>query len=116
MKTRDIDLIKILEAEREMFGKNRGVYTDESIFPWLSFPEWIDIQVIYPFFGAAARFRARNKNDHNKYVSVYLDIYDLLGFYGSPYWEVYPDSNGSVFRCDRDETKVLTDKICELLK
>lgn len=109
MEIRGIDILKVMEVEKQMFKE--GIAMQES------FPDWIEIQVIYPFCGAAARFRARNKNDHNKYVSVYLDIHQLLGFYDNrPYWEVYPDSDGDTFRCGKDETKILIDKICELLK
>lgn len=49
-------------------------------------PSW-EIQISPPFNGAVVRFRIK-KNEAQ--VSVYLDCYDRLGIFGSPYWEVYP--------------------------
>jgi len=58
--------------------------------PFFSLPEDFMIQVIPPFNGAVVRFRIAHKNSPNKYISVYLDCYDLLGIFGEPYWEAYP--------------------------
>lgn len=68
--------------------------------PEIEFPGDWAIRIIPPFKGAIVRFRARlphmGKEDS---VSIYLDCYDTLGCYGSPYWEVYP-YRGDVERCD----------------
>jgi hypothetical protein len=60
--------------------------------PHIKFPADWEVQIIPPFSGAIARFRVNNK------VSVYLDGYDILGFVGEPYWEVYPHKD-DVYRC-----------------
>jgi hypothetical protein len=55
--------------------------------PFLTFrPGW-EVSVIWPFAGAAARFIVR-KNAAT--VSVYADFDESLGYYGEPYWEIYP--------------------------
>lgn len=45
-------------------------------------------------------------------MSAYLDCYEVLGFYGSPYWEIYPYDNG-IYRCNINETDELVDVIIE---
>lgn len=67
--------------------------------PFIEFPEGWKIKVIPPFAGAVCRFRVSAGRFE---FSVYLDCYDLLGCYGSPYWEVY-EINGDVFRCGIDD-------------
>jgi len=55
--------------------------------PALQFkPEWC-VKVIPPFGGAMARFWIDCGEAH---CSVYLDCHEAIGYYGSPYWEVYP--------------------------
>lgn len=69
-------------------------------------PEWL-IQVIPPFCGAMVRFRVRTlKIPVDMGVSIYLDCYDNLGSYGSPYWEAYP-VHGNTFRCGINEVQKL---------
>lgn len=72
--------------------------------PFISFPsEWL-VQIIPPFNGAVVRFRIQSGSAE---ISVYLDCYDRLGYYGSPYWEVYPHKE-EVFRCEmKDVTSLL---------
>ena len=55
--------------------------------PALRFKEDWNVKVIPPFAGAIARFMI--EKDGN-YVSVYLDCYEKLGYFGEPYWEIYP--------------------------
>ncbi len=79
--------IEAQDQWRESIGK----------IPHIQFPaDWL-VQVIPPFGGAMARFRVKLPTGGEK--SVYLDFYDRLGYYGSPYWEVYP-FEGDVGRCD----------------
>ncbi len=52
-------------------------------------------------------------------VSVYLDFDQKLGYYGSgdatsPYWEVYPDTNGDTARFAIDDTEGLLNKIQDI--
>ena len=71
--------------------------------PEISFPSWWKVKIIPPFGGALVRFIVtRGKAE----VSVYLDGYDRLGYYGSPYWEVYPVS-GDVERVYMNDVDVL---------
>ena len=79
--------------------------------PYIQFPSDWKVQITPPFAGAVVRFRVQ-KNDAE--VSVYLDCYDRLGYYGSPYWEVYPHE-GDVFRCDMSDTESLLNAITHSL-
>jgi hypothetical protein len=68
--------------------------------PFIRFPAEWDVKVIPPFAGAIARFIVRLPDGETR--SVYLDVYNRLGFYSNPpepYWEVYP-YQGDVGRCD----------------
>ncbi len=55
--------------------------------PFLRFKDGWEVAVIWPFGGAAVRFIVK-KGDAR--VSVYADFDESLGYYGEPYWEVYP--------------------------
>jgi hypothetical protein len=77
--------------------------------PHIKFPAEWEVQIIPPFNGALARFRVNNK------VSIYLDGYDTLGYFGEPYWEVYPHED-CVFRCAMNDTNALISAINESLK
>lgn len=57
--------------------------------PFIKFPSEWKVKITPPFAGAMIRFKVE-KEDVDFEVSVYLDCYDILGYYGSPYWEVYP--------------------------
>lgn len=60
------------------------------IIPYLSFPRGFSFRVSFPFCGAYARFRVRKDSNPEDSVSVYLDAHNVLGCFGSPYWEAYP--------------------------
>lgn len=77
--------------------------------PYISFPFDWEIKITPPNVGAVVRFRVK-KGDAE--VSIYLDCYDNLGYYGSPYWEVYPYKE-DVFRCDMLDTESLLRAIGE---
>lgn len=79
--------------------------------PYIQFPTDWKVQITPPFAGAVVRFRVQ-KDDME--VSIYLDCYDRLGWYGSPYWEVYP-YEGDVFRCDMLDTESLLNAITHSL-
>jgi len=81
--------------------------------PQIAFPpDWL-IRIIPPFSGAICRFTVANKENPSSEVSVYLDCYDILGIYGEPYWEIYPDSEGSNSRYDMNDTQGLLKAIAE---
>jgi hypothetical protein len=75
--------------------------------PYIQFPPEWQVKIIPPIAGAVVRFLVQKDGAE---VSVYLDCYDNLGCYGSPYWEVYP-CEGDCFRCDMDDTKSLLNAI-----
>jgi hypothetical protein len=56
--------------------------------PYLKFHAAWEVRPIPPFSGAVARFQVKQGE---AVVSVYLDCYEKLGFFGGePYWELYP--------------------------
>jgi hypothetical protein len=83
--------------------------------PKIKFKEDWEVRIIPPFGGAMARFWI-DKGD--KHVSVYLDCYQRLGYFGGhngePYWELYP-YHGDTYRCAMRNTEELTAKISEIL-
>lgn len=75
--------------------------------PYIQFPKSWKVKIVPPFAGATSRFYITKEGLVDSYVSVYLDYYDMLGFVGQPYWEVY----------DGEETeRYLMNEISELLK
>lgn len=91
------DTSKIFEVEK-IQEYEKWCTTDE--IPSINFHEEWDVTIIPPFAGAIVRFRINNR------VSVYLDCYDRLGYYGSPYWEVHPVDD-DVARCDMKDVGTL---------
>lgn len=75
--------------------------------PAIEFDKGWKVKVIPPYAGAVARFIVE-AND--KFVSVYLDCFDALGYYGSPYWEVFPYDD-DVGRCDINDIDELMSMI-----
>lgn len=71
------------------------------------------IKVIPPDMGAMARFViTRGKSS----VSVYLDVFDRLGWVGFseepiPHWEIYPDAAGDNWRCPMEDVDELVTAI-----
>lgn len=82
--------------------------------PWLKFPEDCEVRIIPPFGGAIVRFLVKRGD---KRISVYLDVYENLGYYGrKPYWEMYPGINGTdVDRFDMNDTDGLMKAISQVL-
>ena len=68
-------------------------------------------KIIPPFAGAIVRFMI-DKGD--KHVSVYLDCYDNLGCFGSPYWEIYPYEE-DVYRTSMENVDDLMLRIGQIL-
>ena len=77
--------------------------------PALQFPEAWSIRIIPPYCGAMVRFIV------NDTVSVYLDVYENLGFFGGqPYWEVHPYQD-DIYRIAMDDTHELIERIPHIL-
>lgn len=68
--------------------------------PALEFSSEWQVKIIPPFGGAMVRFQVI-KGDTS--VSIYLDVYDNLGCFGSPYWELYPYADDT-WRCPMNDT------------
>ena len=59
--------------------------------PPIHFDSKWEVKIIPPFAGAVVRFWI---NYLDCKVSVYLDCYDNLGYFGAPHWEIYPGPGG----------------------
>jgi len=85
--------------------------------PPIKFPSHWFIKITPPFAGAVIRFRVSLTKDFEHDVSIYLDCYDSLGYFGEPYWEVYPH-DGDTYRCamhDIDDLlKAISDGLGEI--
>jgi hypothetical protein len=55
--------------------------------PYIKWPSDWEVKAIPPAAGAIVRYYVKTPNC--EIVSIYLDCYDILGFMGYPYWEVY---------------------------
>lgn len=80
--------------------------------PRLNFHSDWNVKIIPPFRGAIIRF---NCEKNGNYADVYLDCYDELGCFGSPYWEIYPYDD-DVYRCCMNNTEELIKRIDEILE
>jgi len=58
--------------------------------PYIKFKRDWEVRAIPPVICGIIRYNIRHTKIENSFVSIYLDCYDLVGFYGGPYWEVYP--------------------------
>jgi hypothetical protein len=105
-----------MKSKRDEIWRNAKKY-DEVVdthewmdkIPFIKFnPEW-EVKAIPPYSGAIIRYIVK-KGDNT--VSIYLDGYDILGYVGEPYWEIYPYEN-DVFRCMMNETDLLIQAIAD---
>lgn len=61
--------------------------------PFIKFPASWEVKVIPPKACAVVRFLVRKNN--SEIISIYLDCYEELGYFGEPHWEIYPDKDGN---------------------
>ena len=92
---RFVEGLELLEAQL-LIEKEREYARWYKEIPYIRFPASWEVKVIPPFRGAIVRFRVRNTR--GKEISVYLDCYDTLGCYGSPYWEIFPAADNDIAR------------------
>jgi hypothetical protein len=78
--------------------------------PWIQFPSDWKIKIIPPTVGTIVRFRVTLPSGKEK--SIYLDCYDIVGHFGSPYWEVYPIRN-DIGRCSMNDVQLLISMIAD---
>ncbi len=102
------------DLETALLGKRDGRKSVIEDFPWITLPEGYSFKVTFPFNGAAARFRVCKTSNPKNDVSIYLDTKDVLGYFGSPYWECYP-SEGDVARFAIEDTEGLVAAIVKEL-
>lgn len=79
--------------------------------PYIKFPGNWDVKAIPPFGGAIVRYMIKHENPQSEGVSIYLDCYGELGAVNEPYWEIYPDIDGDVFRCGINDTDELLERL-----
>lgn len=83
------------DVERALLSGRMGVAFEwhrwaEEI-PWIQWPSRWLVQVVPPSACAIVRFKVRTRfMPKDRWVSVYLDGYNLIGAFGGPYWEAYP--------------------------
>ena len=87
--------LELIEAQL-LIEKEREYDRWYKEIPYIRFPASWEVKVTPPFNGAIVRFRVRNTR--GKEISVYLDCYDTLGCYGSPYWEIFPAADNDIAR------------------
>lgn len=69
--------------------------------PYLQFPAHWQVKITPPFLGANIRFLVKRETTPDKErVSIYFDGYNNLGYFGQPYWEIYPN-------CENDNERFL---------
>jgi len=103
---RFVEGLELLEAQL-LIEKEREYARWYKEIPYIRFPASWEVKVIPPFRGAIVRFRVRNTRGRE--ISVYLDCYDTLGCYGSPYWEIFPAADNDVARYAMDDVGGLLD-------
>lgn len=72
--------------------------------PEIPMPTGWRVRVTPPYAGALVRFGVTNLSGQHK--SVYLDVWNRLGYMGEPYWEVYPVNNEPA-RCTMEDVAEL---------
>ena len=100
--------LMLLNAKRDQLMESEK-WTKE--IPFIKFHQDWEVKVIPPFGGAVARFVIKHPKV-KRTVSVYLDCYDIMGIFGSPYWELYPYED-DVCRVEMNNTTELVKSIEE---
>jgi len=102
----DIDTRVKLTKDRDSVEQREDWRGMCALIPAINFPSNWHVKMQMPFTFAAARFLASPNTTGEPFVSVYFDPFDKLGYFGRPYWEVYPNENGGNVRFaagDEDE-------------
>lgn len=103
---------QLLAAQYEAQFESRKWTTE---IPFIQFKsDWL-VKLLPPFASAIVRFKVKKKNSDHE-VSIYLDGYNLLGYFyvdnkPSPYWEIYPDSSGDTSRFEMNDIDGLLNAI-----
>lgn len=103
MTSRDLQFQIISKQHDVEVGKQWRENWDK--IPFFELPPGFSISVKPPITMADARFLV--KHPDGTVVSVYLDLHDNLGYFGSPHWEVHPDKFGDNSRVSIEDTDTL---------
>ena len=112
---------KIAERTATVINYDRVMESDKwsGLIPPLAFPSDWQIHMLPPSGGAILRFAVVKLGTHileDKYASIYLDGYDMLGIMEKPYWEVFtPNTDNFPQRCLMEESDVLIELISKAL-
>jgi hypothetical protein len=110
------DIVRLSwDLEVLLFGEHGGRKQMASV-PWLTLPPGYSFQVLFPFFGAAARFCVCQSDKPDNAISVYLDAKDVLGYFGGPYWEAYPIEGGTARFAMAEGKELIESIVAELEK
>ena len=99
-----------MRIERFKIEESQKWFDEVELIPYIQFPTEWKVRIIPPFRDAVVRFQVKLPCGTDK--SVYLDTRDSLGYWGCPYWEVYP-YQGDVGRCNREDVVTLLDMITD---
>jgi len=105
----DKQIIKVGNDIQDKYGKDEYYREWAKKIPAIQFPPSWQVQLLGPFGGAMVRFYVNNK------ISVYLDCNESLGYFGQPYWEIYP-YDGDTLRIPMDDIEGLIKGIKQALK
>ena len=94
-----------------LYGRDDEFREDMESIPFIKFPPHWYIKPIGPFCGASVRFLVTLDPNKKECISVYADLYDRLGFFGVPHWEIYPDDEGNNSRFKLNDTAYLISAI-----
>jgi hypothetical protein len=73
--------------------------------PYIRWPSNWHVKAIPPWTGAIVRYNVLDV--HGSKISIYLDCYDILGSFGEPYWNIFPDDDGGASRYAMNDLKGL---------
>lgn len=110
MDRKEIEELFEVRMRRLKIENEQNWREDIDTIPWLQFPSDWKVRIIPPFADAVVRFQVTLPS--GKHKSIYLDSREALGYYGGPYWEVYP-VQGDVGRCDREDAEELMKMIAD---
>lgn len=79
--------------------------------PYIKFPGNWEVKAIPPFRGAIIRYIIKHENPNSEAISIYLDCYGELGAVDEPYWELYPDIDGDIYRCGINDIEDLLERL-----
>lgn len=84
------------------------------LIPFIQWPANWEVKAIPPMGSAIIRYWVRLP-ESKEHISIYLDCYGMLGACDSPYWEIYPNSEGDCDRFNIDDIEGLLEGVKQAL-